>query len=143
MNLIDFSSVVWSPDGHPLRGLDDGCTGPVDSTTTVVSAVTISNGARVKPERSAEIEQAMFRASTSNSELGVTASLDEMQACHEGGVGWAAGRGHFEMQAPRVPVALPLSYTKRMAHGERCTPTHRLVCPRRPNRRSPRAGRIW
>jgi ketosteroid isomerase-like protein len=46
----------------------------------------------------------LFRESTPDSELGVTAGLDEVQAFQEGGVGWAAGRGYFEMRGKRVPV---------------------------------------
>jgi len=30
--------------------------------------------------------------------------LDDVKAFQEGGVGWAAGRGHFEMGGKRVPV---------------------------------------
>lgn len=46
----------------------------------------------------------LFRESTPNSELGVTAGLDNVRAYQEGDVGWAAGRGYFEMEGKRVPV---------------------------------------
>jgi hypothetical protein len=46
----------------------------------------------------------LFRESTPDSELGVTAGLDDVQAFQEGGVGWAAGRGYLETGGKRVPV---------------------------------------
>lgn len=46
----------------------------------------------------------LFRESTPDSELGVTAGPDDVRAFQEGGVGWAAGRGYFEMEGKRVPV---------------------------------------
>jgi len=46
----------------------------------------------------------LFRESTPDSELGVTAGLDDVQAFEEGSVGWATGRGYFELERNRVPV---------------------------------------
>lgn len=48
----------------------------------------------------------LFRESTPEGELGVTVGLDEVKAYCEGSVGWAAGRGYFEMGGSRVPVRL-------------------------------------
>jgi ketosteroid isomerase-like protein len=48
----------------------------------------------------------LFRESTPEGELGVTAGLDDVKAFSEGSVGWAAGRGYFEMGGSRVPVRL-------------------------------------
>lgn len=46
----------------------------------------------------------LFRESAPTGELGVTAGLDDVQAFQEGSVGWAAGRGYFEIEGKRVPV---------------------------------------
>jgi hypothetical protein len=46
----------------------------------------------------------LFRESTPDSALGVTAGLDNVHGFQEGGVGWAAGRGYFEIEGTRVPV---------------------------------------
>lgn len=46
----------------------------------------------------------LFGESTPESELGVTAGLDDVKAFREVSVGWAAARGYFEMQGKRVPV---------------------------------------
>ena len=48
----------------------------------------------------------LFRDSTPEGELGVTVGLDDVNAFREGGVGWAAGHGYFEMGGKRVPVRL-------------------------------------
>jgi hypothetical protein len=48
----------------------------------------------------------LFRESTPEGELGVNVGLDDVKAFREESVGWAAGRGYFEMGAKRVPVRL-------------------------------------
>ena len=39
----------------------------------------------------------LFREATPEGELGVRVGLDDVKAWREGSVGWAAGRGYFEM----------------------------------------------
>jgi hypothetical protein len=48
----------------------------------------------------------LVRDSTPEGELGVTVGLDDVKGFREGTVGWAAGRGFFEMETGRVPVRL-------------------------------------
>jgi ketosteroid isomerase-like protein len=48
----------------------------------------------------------LFRESTPEAELGVRVGLDDVTAFREGSVGWAAGRGYFELEGKRVPVRL-------------------------------------
>ena len=48
----------------------------------------------------------LFRDSTPEGELGISVGLDDVRAFRQGSVGWAAGRGYFEMQGRRVPVRL-------------------------------------
>ncbi len=48
----------------------------------------------------------LFRESTPEAELGVRVGLGDVTAFREGSVGWAAGRGYFEIEAKRVPVRL-------------------------------------
>jgi ketosteroid isomerase-like protein len=48
----------------------------------------------------------LFRESTPEGELGVRVGLDDVAAFREGSIGWAAGRGFFEMEGKRVPVRL-------------------------------------
>ena len=48
----------------------------------------------------------LFRESTPEAELGVRVGLDDVTAFREGSVGWAAGRGYFEIEGKRVPVRL-------------------------------------
>lgn len=46
----------------------------------------------------------LFRESTPDGELGVRAGLSDVKAFREGGIGWAAGHGYFELEDTRVPV---------------------------------------
>jgi ketosteroid isomerase-like protein len=48
----------------------------------------------------------LFRDSTPEGELSVRVGLDDVKGFQEGGVGWAAGHGYFEMEGRRVPVRL-------------------------------------
>lgn len=48
----------------------------------------------------------LFRESTPEGELGVHVGLEDVKAFREGGVGWAAAHGFFEMEGRRVPVRL-------------------------------------
>jgi ketosteroid isomerase-like protein len=48
----------------------------------------------------------LFSESSPEGELGVTVGLDDVNAFHEGTVGWAAGHGYFEIGGQRVPVRL-------------------------------------
>jgi len=48
----------------------------------------------------------LMRDATPDAELGVTVGLDDVRGFREGSVGWAAGRGYFEMDGTRVPVRI-------------------------------------
>ncbi|MBV8432181.1 MAG: nuclear transport factor 2 family protein [Solirubrobacterales bacterium] len=49
---------------------------------------------------------AIWQESTPDANLGVKVGLDELKAYQEGSVGWAAGRGYFELDGKRVPVRM-------------------------------------
>ena len=48
----------------------------------------------------------VFRDSTPEGPLQVRVGLEDVRAYRESSVGWAAGRGYFEMQGKRVPVRM-------------------------------------
>lgn len=48
----------------------------------------------------------IWSESTPDAELGVKIGLDEVKGYREGSVGWAAGRGYFELEGKRVPVRM-------------------------------------
>src|SRR3989442_3199427 len=48
----------------------------------------------------------VFRDSTPEGPLQVRVGLEDVKAYRESSVGWAAGRGYFEMQGKRVPVRM-------------------------------------
>jgi hypothetical protein len=48
----------------------------------------------------------LMREATPDAPLGVTVGLNDVKAFREGSVGWAAGRGYFEMDGKRVPVRI-------------------------------------
>lgn len=48
----------------------------------------------------------LWQDSTPDGELGVNVGLDDVKAFQEGSVGWAAGRGYFQMDGRRVPVRM-------------------------------------
>jgi SnoaL-like domain len=48
----------------------------------------------------------LWGESTPEAELGVRVGVDDVKGFREGSVGWAAGRGYFEMAEQRVPVRM-------------------------------------
>jgi len=48
----------------------------------------------------------LWSESTPEAELGVKVELDNVSAFREGSVGWAAGRGYFEIAGKRVTVRM-------------------------------------
>jgi ketosteroid isomerase-like protein len=58
----------------------------------------------------------LFRESSPEGSDGVSAGLDELQAFSEGTVGWAAGRGYFEMEGTRVPMRLTVVMHQEDGH---------------------------
>jgi hypothetical protein len=50
----------------------------------------------------------LLRESMPEGELKVKIALDDVAAYREGRVGWAAGRGSFEVEGQRVPVRLTI-----------------------------------
>jgi ketosteroid isomerase-like protein len=58
----------------------------------------------------------LWRESTPDGELGVSAGLEDVKAFREGSVGWAAGRGYFEMNGRRVSVRI--TAVLHQEHGE-------------------------
>ena len=48
----------------------------------------------------------VWEDSTPEGELGVKVGLDDVTAFSEGSVGWAAGRGYFELDGKRVAVRM-------------------------------------
>jgi ketosteroid isomerase-like protein len=48
----------------------------------------------------------IWSESTPDAELGVKIGLDDVKGYREGSVGWAAGRGYFELEGNRVPVRM-------------------------------------
>ncbi len=50
----------------------------------------------------------IWSESTPDAELGVKIGLDEVKGYREGSVGWASGRGYFELEGKRVPVRMTI-----------------------------------
>jgi ketosteroid isomerase-like protein len=48
----------------------------------------------------------LFRDSTPEGDMGVRVGMDDAKAFREGGVGWVAAHGWFEIDGTRVPVRL-------------------------------------
>ena len=78
----------------------------------------------------------LFRESTPEGELGVTVGLDDVTAFREGGIGWAAGRGFFEMEGKRVPVRLTAvlhqeegEWKAVQSHASIAVPNDRMLDP--------------
>jgi ketosteroid isomerase-like protein len=78
----------------------------------------------------------LWRESTSEGELGVKAGLDVVKAFREGSVGWAAGRGYFEMDGQRVKVRLTVvlhqedgEWKTVQAHASIGVPNERMLDP--------------
>ena len=78
----------------------------------------------------------LWRESTSEGELGVTAGLDEVKAFREGSVGWAAGRGYFALSGQRVKVRLTVvlhqedgDWKTVQAHASIGVPNERMLDP--------------
>jgi hypothetical protein len=71
------------------------------TTASWGSAPTPRNGARGFDET-----LRLWRESLPDAKLQLHASLDDVDAFREGGVGWAAGRGWFDVEGRRVPVRM-------------------------------------
>lgn len=93
--LRDFVDAIASSNGDEIerRTSRDSC------------AVAIGSDPNEWTEGYDRIMQLM-RESTPEGEVGITAGLDDVKAFSEGSVGWAAGRGYFEIGGNRVSVRL-------------------------------------
>jgi ketosteroid isomerase-like protein len=78
----------------------------------------------------------LWRESTPEGDLGVSVGLDDVKAFREGSVGWAAGRGYFEMNGQRVKVRLTAvlheedgEWKTVQAHASIGVPNERMLDP--------------
>jgi hypothetical protein len=78
----------------------------------------------------------LWRDSTPEGDLGVSAGLDDVKAFREGSVGWGAARGYFEMSGQRVKVRMTIvlheeegEWKTVQAHASIGVPNERMLDP--------------
>jgi len=78
----------------------------------------------------------IWSESTPDAELGVKIGLDEVKGYREGSVGWAAGRGYFELEGKRVPVRMTVvmheedgGWKAVQSHASIGVPNERMLDP--------------